>query len=159
MASQRIRRPSASVLRISTVCPDIVRTMSPGLVAVPLGRFSQVGTTPTRLIGSFSSATACNTPSTVAAPHMSYFISSIAPAGLMEMPPESKVIPLPTSTTGLAPARPPRYCSTIKRGGSTEPCVTARKAPIRNLRISAVPSALSVSFFPCLTMPRARSTR
>ena len=56
----------------------MVRTMSPGRVAVPLGMFSQAGTTPTRLTGSSSSAAACSTPSTVAAPHMSYFISSMA---------------------------------------------------------------------------------
>ena len=41
-------------------------------------------------------------PKTEAAPHMSYFISSISAAGLSEIPPASKVNPLPTSTMGLA---------------------------------------------------------
>ena len=56
---------------------------------------------PTTLSGSLISATAWNVPSTLAAPHMSYFISSISAAGLSEMPPVSKVMPLPTSTTGF----------------------------------------------------------
>jgi len=45
---------------------------------------------------------------TLAAPHMSYFISSISAPGFSEMPPVSKVMPLPTSTMGLSFARPPR---------------------------------------------------
>ena len=51
MPSQRIRRPSASVFSTSIVLPDIEVTMSPGLVARPLGMFSQVGMMPTTLIG------------------------------------------------------------------------------------------------------------
>ena len=46
-------------------------------------------------------------PSTLAAPHMSNFISSISAAGLIEMPPVSNVMPLPTSTTGFASFAPP----------------------------------------------------
>ena len=42
-------------------------------------------------------------PSTLAAPHMSNFISSISAAGLIEMPPVSNVTPLPTSATGGSP--------------------------------------------------------
>ena len=42
--------------------------------------------------------------STVAAPHMSNFISSMRAGSLSEMPPVSKVTPLPTSTTGRAAA-------------------------------------------------------
>ncbi len=57
---------------------------------------------PTTLSGSFISAMACRVPSTLAAPHMSNFISSISAPGLSEMPPVSKVMPLPTSTTGFA---------------------------------------------------------
>ena len=41
-------------------------------------------------------------PSTLAAPPMSNFISSISGAGFMEMPPVSKVMPLPTSTVGAS---------------------------------------------------------
>ncbi len=51
MPSQRIRRPSASVFSTSIVLPDIEVTISPGLVARPLGMFSQVGMIPTTLIG------------------------------------------------------------------------------------------------------------
>ena len=51
--------------------------------------------------GSFISATAFMVPSTLAAPDMSNFISSISGAGFSEMPPVSKVMPLPTSTIGL----------------------------------------------------------
>ena len=46
-----MRRPSASVLRISTVWPDIEVTMSPGRVAAPPGMFSQVGTMPITFTG------------------------------------------------------------------------------------------------------------
>ena len=35
-------------------------------------------------------------PNTVAAPHISYFISHIPPVGLIDIPPVSNVIPLPT---------------------------------------------------------------
>jgi hypothetical protein len=46
-------------------------------------------------------------PSTLAAPPMSNFISSISAPGLSEMPPVSKVTPLPTSTTGASALAPP----------------------------------------------------
>ena len=62
--------------------------------------FSQLGMMPTTLMAGLSSARAANVPSTLAAPPMSYFISSISPAGLIEIPPVSKVMPLPTNTTG-----------------------------------------------------------
>ena len=72
---------------------------------------------------------ASNAPSTAAAPDMSYFISSICAAGLIEMPPVSNVTPLPTSATGAAsPA--PRYSSTMNRGSVWEPCATASAAPM-----------------------------
>ena len=111
-------------------------TISPGLVAVPLGMFSQVAITPTRLTGSFRLAAALNTPNTVAAPHMSYFISSMAAAGLIEIPPVSKVIPLPTSAMGADLVLPPLYSSTMSRGGCADPAVTDRNEPILSLRIS-----------------------
>ena len=95
------------MLRISTVWPDMLFTMSPGFDAAPPGMFSVVGTSPMTLSLGFSSATARKVPSTLAAPHMSNFISSISAAGLSEMPPVSKVIPLPTSTTGFAFFAPP----------------------------------------------------
>ena len=75
--------------------------MSPGRVALPPGMFSQVGTIMVRLIGRAMRATARMVPMTPAAPPMSYFISSISAAGLSEMPPVSKVMPLPTRTMGF----------------------------------------------------------
>ena len=76
---------------------------------------------------------------------MSYFISSIAPGSLSEMPPVSKVMPLPTSTTGALPLLPPRCSRTMKRGGSSLPCVTARKQPIFSLRIAASSSTCTLT--------------
>ncbi len=70
-ASHSTRRPSASVFSISTVCPDRVLTMSPGLEAVPEGMFSAAAMTPTTLMGSLRSATVLTVPNTLAAPHMS----------------------------------------------------------------------------------------
>ena len=73
-------------------------TISPGNVAVLLGRFSQAGTITDKFTGRFISAIAMIVPITVAAPHMSYFISSIAALGLIDIPPVSNVIPFPTRT-------------------------------------------------------------
>ena len=44
------------------VMPAMLVTMSPGFTALPLGMFSQAGTTPTRLTGSLSRATASKVP-------------------------------------------------------------------------------------------------
>ena len=82
-------------------------TTSPGLVAVPLGMFSQVGTRPITLSLGLSSARLWKVPSTLAAPPMSNFISSMPAPGFSEMPPVSKVMPLPTSTTGACEAAAP----------------------------------------------------
>ena len=112
-------------------------TMSPGLVARPLGMFSQAGTTPTRLIGRSSVATALNVPSTLAAPLMSNFISSIAGGGFSEMPPVSNVTPLPISAVGASPRAPPLYSRTIRYAGSSVPLVTDRNEPICRRRHSA----------------------
>ena len=120
-ASARIRRPSASVLMISTVFPARVRTTSPGFTALPDGRFSEDGTMPTTFRGGESSPMALIAPMTAAPPDMSNFMSSIFAAGLMEMPPASKVSPFPTSTNGGSPSPPPRCSSTIRRGSWTDP--------------------------------------
>ncbi len=82
-------------------------TTSPGLMARPSGMFSQLGMRPTTLMAGLSSANAAKVPSTLAAPPMSNFISSMSAAGLMEMPPVSNVMPLPTSTTGALSLAPP----------------------------------------------------
>ena len=52
-------------------------------------------------IFSFSLAIAKRVPMTLAPPHISYFISSIAADGLILIPPESKVRPLPTKQIGF----------------------------------------------------------
>ena len=54
---------------------------------------------------------------TAAAPLMSNFISSMPGGSLSEMPPLSKVTPLPTSTIGGCGFFAPWYSSTMKRGG------------------------------------------
>ena len=70
---------------------------SPGLYALPSGIFSAAHTTAmTRTFG-FSSAIARMAPSIAAPPAMSYFIFSMLSDGLIEIPPVSNVMPLPTS--------------------------------------------------------------
>ena len=60
---------------------------------------------------------------------MSYFISPIEAAGLSEMPPESNVIPLPTSTT--VPRAFRGACSpTRNTGGRALPALTPSSPPI-----------------------------
>ncbi len=135
-ASQRIKRPSASVFSTSMVWPDMLVTTSPGLLASPSGMFSQLGTIPTTLIAGLSSPRVLNAPKTLAAPHISNFISSIAGEGLMDIPPESKVMPLPTSTTGLAPCLPPLYSMIMNLGGWRLPRETDNKAPMPSFSIS-----------------------
>jgi hypothetical protein len=66
---------------------------------------------------------------------MSYFISSMFWAGLIEIPPLSNVTPFPTSTTG-APV-PPLYSSAMNRGSSALPCDTLSSAPIPSFRMPA----------------------
>ena len=83
-------------------------TTSPGLMALPSGMFSQAGMSPTTLMAGLNSASARKVPSTLAAPHMSNFISSISAADLMEIPPVSKVIPLPINTCGAVDFDAPR---------------------------------------------------
>src|SRR4029077_14168084 len=68
---------------------------------------------------------------TAAAPAMSYFIFSMPSAGLIEIPPVSKVIPLPTSPNTGAPSAgfvAGSYVITISAGGSAEPFATAQNA-------------------------------
>jgi hypothetical protein len=66
-----------------------------------------------------------------APPAMSYFIFSMPSDGLMEMPPLSKVTPLPTkASTGFSGAPAGSCRMTMSRGSSAEPCATLQKAPI-----------------------------
>ncbi len=83
----------------------MVRT-SPGLVARPPGMFSVVGAMAVTRTGTPSSPHAPIAASTAAAPLMSVFMVTMPSAVLSESPPESKVMPLPTSTTcGTRPSR------------------------------------------------------
>ncbi len=68
--------------------------------------FSVEGTTAIRSTGRPSSAIAAKASSTAAAPDMSNFISCIPAPGFSEMPPVSKVTPLPTKPS-VGPPPPP----------------------------------------------------
>ena len=107
---------------------------SPGLNAVPDGMFSVLGIRPTTWTFGRSRPSTSKVPSTAAAPDMSYFMSSMFCAGLIEMPPVSKVTPFPTSTTGAPSA--PVYSSTMNRGSSALPCATASRPPIFSASIA-----------------------
>ena len=133
--------------------------MSPGLVALPEIRFSVEGIMPTRWTGSFNCAAAWKIPSTSAAPHMSYFISSMRSAGLMEIPPLSKVRPLPTKVIAgffLKAACLPagRYSKTMKRGGSSLPWATPINRPIFSFSISLGSKILQENLY-CLAKSSA----
>ena len=97
--SARTSRPSASVLSTSMVRPLRMVSTSPGLVARPPGMFSVVGVMAVTRTRTPSSPHADTAASTAAAPLMSVFIVTMPSAVLSDSPPESKVMPLPTSTT------------------------------------------------------------
>ena len=113
------------------VVPFMDLTTSPGLAAPPSGMFSQVATTATKLTGNFAFAAAMSVPITVAAPHISYFISSIASPGFNEIPPLSKVKPLPTNTMGSADlSAAPKYLSSTNLGSWILPFATPQNEGI-----------------------------
>ncbi len=84
-----MRRPSASVLRTSTVLPRYIVSTSPGRVARPEIMFSAIGAKAVTRTGSSSSAMARIALTTLAAPAMSIFIVVIEAPGLIDRPPES----------------------------------------------------------------------
>ncbi len=98
-------RPSQSVLRTSIVLPLRISRTSPGLTARPPGMFSVVGAMPTTRTRTLRARQAPSVAITSAAPLMSVFIV-IMPSKLLSVrPPESNVIPLPTSATvGTVPS-------------------------------------------------------
>ena len=108
--------------------------------------FSQAGIKPTTLTLGCKPAKARNVPSTLAAPHMSNFISSISGAGLSEMPPVSKVMPLPTKTVGATALAAPLYFKTINRSGWSEPCATDMNEPMPSLATSLSPRTSTLMF-------------
>jgi hypothetical protein len=80
--------------------------------------------------GTLSRAHARRIPRTATAPDLSNFMWDIAGAGLIEIPPESNVIPFPTTATVLPRRAPPAYSMTTSRGGwEFEPPPTARIPP------------------------------
>src|SRR5665648_683157 len=126
--SARTRRPSASVLSTSTVFPPRWVITSDGRCALPDGMFSATHSHPVTLTGSSSVAAASTVCSTAAAPAMSSFIVTMPLAGLIDSPPESNVIPLPTIATERL-ARAGAQLSRTRRGGRTDPCPTATRPP------------------------------
>ena len=109
--------------------------------------FSTSPAMPTALTLALRPASAFIRPMTTPAPPMSHFMSSMPPAGLIEMPPVSKVTPLPTKASGaLFLARGlPFHCMTTSRGGRALPCATPS-------------SALMPSFFICFSSSTSTST-
>ena len=75
-------------------------------MAEPEGMFSVAAMRPWTSTVALSAGSAPMTPSTAAAPAMSYFIRSMPSALLRSRPPESKVMPLPISATRLRLLRP-----------------------------------------------------
>ena len=106
--------------------------------------FSASGASVVIRTGSRSAAAPRVAATTAAAPAMSLRISFIAGTGLIEMPPVSKVMPLPISTTWVRASAGCQSSST-SRGPLAEPPPTARIPP--------KPSAASSSG------PRTRSRR
>ena len=137
IASAKTNLPSASVLSISIVLPDIVLTISPGFCAFPPGMFSVAGTTAITFIRGCNSAIANILDITAPPPAMSPFISPILVAGLIEIPPESNVIPFPTSASLFGLFGFPLYSKTINLGSSFEPFATPSNAPIPKSFISS----------------------
>src|SRR5260370_54365 len=123
-------RPSASVLMISMVWPDIEVTMSPGRCALPSGIFSTRPIPPTALTLALRAASACIRPTTQAAPAMSPFMSSMPAACLIETPPVSKQTPLPMNAAGDAPRLPPFHRMMTVRLSCREPWPTPSSAPM-----------------------------
>jgi hypothetical protein len=110
---------------------------SPGFCALPSGMFSAAQTMAmTRTLG-LSRAMARMAPSMAAPPAMSYFIFSILSAGLMEMPPVSKVMPLPTRPRTGRRSRLPAHSA--ERSGRA-----ARPSPARRSRMR--PSSARAAF-------------
>ena len=69
------------------------------------GMFSAIGTVAITVTGRLRRAASRVVATTAAAPAISEVMFSIFAAGLMEIPPVSKVMPLPTSATFLSPPR------------------------------------------------------
>ena len=103
-ASARTSLPSASVFTISTVLPSALTTTSPGRCALGPGMFSAAAITAITSRGSFRAAMTSMAESTAAPPDMSSFMRLMFSGCFSEMPPLSKVMPLPMSASTLPSA-------------------------------------------------------
>ena len=128
--SAKTNRPSASVFITSIVSPFRDFITSPGRVAFPDGMFSTNPTIPITFAFAFLSAKAFITPATTPAPPISIVISSIPPAGFIEIPPVSKTTPLPTNANGSPPELPPSQCIMTTFDSLSEPCPTHKSVRI-----------------------------
>ncbi len=122
---------------ISIVRPFMAETTSPGFVALPPGMFSVHGAIATTFTRGLSLAIAPMAAITDAAPVMSAFIASMFAAGLMLIPPVSKVMPLPTSARSKPSPPRPVYESRTSFGGCALPFATERSEPMPFRSISA----------------------
>ena len=89
--------------------------------------FSAEAITPITFIFKFNSLIVFIVPNTLAAPHISYFISSIPLLGLIDIPPVSNVIPFPTRAIGFSLLLAPLYFIVISFEGSSLPFPTESK--------------------------------
>ena len=87
------------MLVTSVVRPPYWVSTSPGRIEFAPTAFSAIGRSPVTRTWQSISGRAAITAATTAAPVMSRFIATIDWPGLIESPPLSKVMPLPTSTT------------------------------------------------------------
>ena len=121
-ASAKTKRPSASVLLISTVRPLRLTRISCGRKASPLIAFSTAGISIRSCNGILLAMIILARPMTWAAPPMSFFINPIDAPGLIFNPPVSKHTPLPTSVS-VGPLVP--QVMSISRGSRSEARPTA----------------------------------
>src|SRR5207237_1966795 len=111
---------SVVVLMFAIYLGEIAICTPAGFCAFSAGMVSEAQTMAMTLTLGAIRAMARMAPIMAAPPAMSYFIFSMPSEGLMEMPPLSKVIPLPINPiTGLAGAPGGEYRITINAGGSS----------------------------------------
>jgi hypothetical protein len=168
-ASASTSRPSASVLPISTVSPLRLVSTSPGRKASPAIALSTAGTSTRRRTQAAPMIMAAS-PSALAAPPMSFFISAMLLDDLMSSPPVSKHTPLPTTVTLGASAGPQlKSMSGLLRGlaaptvwisgkplASSSPLITRNSAPWRPARSLAAASSSAGPRSPAGVLTRSR---
>ena len=118
--------------------------------------FSAIGTVAVTATGSSSVAASTVVAITAAAPPMSDVMWSMFAAGLIEMPPVSNVMPLPTSATFARGDGPPAQRSRTSRGLRDEPCPTPSTPP-NPPSASAASSSTSTSSPAASASSRARA--